>query len=92
MSGATEHENFASVEEIYQGLLARAPEHRMAPRLDAVQLAVSALGEHLSEAGLNRARVRVEEIVEPQTVAEMDRQLNLNESVLRTKVLRTDKH
>ena len=45
MSGATEHENFASVEEIYQGLLARAPEHRMAPRLDAMQLAVSALGD-----------------------------------------------
>ncbi len=28
----------------------------------------------------------------PQTVSELDRQLSLNESVLRTKVLRTDKH
>ncbi|RLZ03566.1 dihydrofolate synthase [Kocuria tytonicola] len=45
MSQNAEHENFASVEEIYQHLLARAPEHRMVPRLDAVQLAVSALGD-----------------------------------------------
>ena len=29
---------------------------------------------------------------EPATVTELDRQLNLNESVLRTKVMRTDKH
>jgi small subunit ribosomal protein S6 len=29
---------------------------------------------------------------EPATVHELDRQLNLNESVLRTKVMRTDKH
>ena len=29
---------------------------------------------------------------EPATVSELDRQLNLNESVLRTKVMRTDKH
>ncbi|BBX98930.1 30S ribosomal protein S6 [Mycobacterium lacus] len=29
---------------------------------------------------------------EPATVAELDRQLSLNESVLRTKVMRTDKH
>ena len=29
---------------------------------------------------------------EPAAVLELDRQLNLNESVLRTKVLRTDKH
>jgi small subunit ribosomal protein S6 len=29
---------------------------------------------------------------EPKTVTELDRQLSLNESVLRTKVLRTDKH
>ena len=29
---------------------------------------------------------------EPATVKELDRQLNLNESVLRTKVMRTDKH
>ena len=29
---------------------------------------------------------------EPASVLELDRQLNLNESVLRTKVLRTDKH
>ena len=29
---------------------------------------------------------------ESATVSELDRQLNLNESVLRTKVLRTDKH
>ena len=28
----------------------------------------------------------------PATVAELDRQLSLNESVLRTKVMRTDKH
>ena len=28
----------------------------------------------------------------PSAVQELDRQLNLNESVLRTKVLRTDKH
>ena len=45
MSQNAEHENFASVEQIYQHLLARAPEHRMAPRLDAVELAVSALGD-----------------------------------------------
>jgi small subunit ribosomal protein S6 len=29
---------------------------------------------------------------EAATVSELDRQLNLNESVLRTKVMRTDKH
>jgi small subunit ribosomal protein S6 len=29
---------------------------------------------------------------EPATVSELDRQLSLNESVLRTKVMRTDKH
>ncbi|CAJ1587624.1 30S ribosomal protein S6 [[Mycobacterium] wendilense] len=29
---------------------------------------------------------------EPATVSELDRQLGLNESVLRTKVMRTDKH
>ncbi len=29
---------------------------------------------------------------EPDAVKELDRQLNLNESVLRTKVMRTDKH
>ena len=29
---------------------------------------------------------------EPAAVSELDRQLNLNESVLRTKVMRTDKH
>jgi small subunit ribosomal protein S6 len=29
---------------------------------------------------------------EPATVSELDRQLNLNESVLRTKVMRRDKH
>ena len=29
---------------------------------------------------------------EPATVSELDRQLNLNESVLRPKVMRTDKH
>ena len=29
---------------------------------------------------------------EHKTVSELDRQLNLNESVLRTKVMRTDKH
>ena len=45
MSAASEHENFASVEDIYQHLLSRAPEDRMAPRLDAVQLAVEALGD-----------------------------------------------
>ena len=28
----------------------------------------------------------------PATVSELDRQLSLNESVLRTKVMRTDKH
>ena len=31
-------------------------------------------------------------VAEPATVSELDRQLNLNESVLRTKVMRTDKH
>ena len=34
----------------------------------------------------------VELAAEPATVSELDRQLNLNESVLRTKVMRTDKH
>ncbi|MCV7316584.1 30S ribosomal protein S6 [Mycolicibacillus parakoreensis] len=29
---------------------------------------------------------------QPTTVSELDRQLGLNESVLRTKVMRTDKH
>jgi small subunit ribosomal protein S6 len=28
----------------------------------------------------------------PATVSELDRQLKLNESVMRTKVVRTDKH
>ncbi|CAL8898238.1 dihydrofolate synthase [Kocuria varians] len=45
MSGAQEHENFTSVEDLYQYLLGRAPEEAMAPRLDAVQLAVDALGD-----------------------------------------------
>ena len=45
MSGAQEHEDFASVEDIYQHLLSRAPEDRMAPRLDAVAAAVAALGD-----------------------------------------------
>ena len=34
----------------------------------------------------------VDVTAEPETVHELDRQLSLNESVLRTKVLRTDKH
>jgi len=34
----------------------------------------------------------VDVTAEPDTVHELDRQLSLNESVLRTKVLRTDKH
>ena len=34
----------------------------------------------------------VDVTAKPQTVSELDRQLSLNESVLRTKVLRTDKH
>jgi small subunit ribosomal protein S6 len=34
----------------------------------------------------------VDVIAEPATVSELDRQLSLNESVLRTKVMRTDKH
>jgi small subunit ribosomal protein S6 len=34
----------------------------------------------------------VDVTAKPETVSELDRQLSLNESVLRTKVLRTDKH
>ncbi len=34
----------------------------------------------------------VDVTAKPETVTELDRQLSLNESVLRTKVLRTDKH
>jgi small subunit ribosomal protein S6 len=34
----------------------------------------------------------VDVTAKPETVSELDRQLGLNESVLRTKVLRTDKH
>jgi small subunit ribosomal protein S6 len=34
----------------------------------------------------------VDVTAKPDTVSELDRQLSLNESVLRTKVLRTDKH
>ena len=34
----------------------------------------------------------VDVTAKPETVHELDRQLSLNESVLRTKVLRTDKH
>ena len=34
----------------------------------------------------------VDMVAEPDTVHELDRQLSLNESVLRTKVMRTDKH
>ena len=34
----------------------------------------------------------VDVTAKPQTVSELDRQLSLNESVLRTKVLRMDKH
>ena len=42
---------------------------------------------------LARARPTVVDVkAEPATVSELDRQLNLNESVLRTKVMRTDKH
>jgi small subunit ribosomal protein S6 len=36
--------------------------------------------------------VVVDLMAEPATVSELDRQLSLNESVLRTKVMRTDKH
>jgi small subunit ribosomal protein S6 len=31
-------------------------------------------------------------VAEPDTVKELDRQLNLNEAVMRTKILRPDKH
>jgi len=31
-------------------------------------------------------------MAEPETVKELDRQLNLNEAVLRTKILRPDQH
>ncbi len=34
----------------------------------------------------------VEMVAEPDTVKELDRQLNLNEAVLRTKILRPDLH
>ena len=34
----------------------------------------------------------VDVTAKPETVSELDRQLSLNESVLRTKVLRMDKH
>jgi small subunit ribosomal protein S6 len=34
----------------------------------------------------------VDLLAEPETVKELDRQLNLNEAVLRTKVLRPDQH
>jgi small subunit ribosomal protein S6 len=34
----------------------------------------------------------VDVTAKPETVSELDRQLSLNESVLRTKVLRTNKH
>jgi small subunit ribosomal protein S6 len=34
----------------------------------------------------------VDLIAEPDTVKELDRQLNLNEAVMRTKILRPDKH
>ncbi len=51
-----------------------------------------------SPAGLRDRQARrgiyavVDVKAEPATVSELDRQLNLNESVLRTKVMRTDKH
>jgi small subunit ribosomal protein S6 len=34
----------------------------------------------------------IEMMAEPDTVKELDRQLNLNEAVLRTKILRPDQH
>ncbi len=34
----------------------------------------------------------VDLIAEPDTVKELDRQLNLNEAVIRTKILRPDRH
>jgi small subunit ribosomal protein S6 len=34
----------------------------------------------------------IELIAEPDTVKELDRQLNLNEAVMRTKILRPDRH
>ena len=34
----------------------------------------------------------IDMVAEPDAVHELDRQLSLNESVLRTKVMRTDKH
>ncbi|HUZ53061.1 MAG TPA: 30S ribosomal protein S6 [Streptosporangiaceae bacterium] len=34
----------------------------------------------------------VDLVAEPDTVKELDRQLNLNEAVLRTKILRPDQH
>ncbi|PLC12603.1 dihydrofolate synthase [Kocuria flava] len=45
MSAAFEETSAGTVEEVYAQLLARAPEHRMAPRLDAVRRAVEVLGE-----------------------------------------------
>jgi small subunit ribosomal protein S6 len=34
----------------------------------------------------------VDLVAEPETVKELDRQLNLNEAVMRTKILRPDQH
>jgi len=34
----------------------------------------------------------VDLVAEPDTVKELDRQLNLNEAVMRTKIMRPDKH
>ncbi len=45
MSAPFEETSAGTVEEVYAQLLARAPEHRMAPRLDAVRRAVEVLGE-----------------------------------------------
>ena len=88
------------------GQLSSSSERTVAPSLDAFLNVVRKDGGTIEKVDIWGKRRLAYEIAkhaegiyvvvdlkaEPATVSELDRQLSLNESVLRTKVMRTDKH
>ncbi len=81
-------------------------ERTVAPSLDQFLKVVTASGGTVSKVdvwGRRRLAYEIDKksegiytvidlVAEPDTVKELDRQLNLNEAVLRTKILRPDQH
>jgi small subunit ribosomal protein S6 len=81
-------------------------ERTVAPSLDQFLKVVTASGGTVSKVdvwGRRRLAYEIDKksegiytvvdlVAEPDTVKELDRQLNLNEAVLRTKILRPDHH